>query len=312
MLPIAMIGGAAAYFICAKLPFPAQIRLGVLDAVSLVQPLLIFLMLFLTFCRVNVHDMRPCRWHLWLLLVQIASFVLLALATLFLPKTGSRVLVEAAMLCLICPTATAAAVVVRKLGGSAADVTTYTILINLSVALVVPLCVPMVHPQVGMTFWTSFLLIIGKVFPLLLFPFVGALLVRYLLPALHRKLIGYADLSFYLWAVALALAIAMTTRTIVHTDLSIGYQIGIAVVSLVCCAMQFLVGRKIGARYGEPITAGQALGQKNTVLAIWMGYMFFTPITSIAGGFYSVWHNLVNSYQLYEQRKAAEKEGKKQ
>ena len=34
-----------------------------------------------------------------------------------------------------------------------------------------------------------------------------------------------------------------------------------------------------------------------------MGFTFFTPITSIAGGFYSVWHNIVNSYQLYEKRK---------
>ncbi|MDD6943968.1 MAG: transporter, partial [Muribaculaceae bacterium] len=58
-------------------------------------------------------------------------------------------------------------------------------------------------------------------------------------------------------------------------------------------------GRKIGDRYNDTITAGQAFGQKNTVLAIWMGYTFFTPITSIVGGFYSIWHNIVNSYQLY-------------
>ena len=60
---------------------------------------------------------------------------------------------------------------------------------------------------------------------------------------------------------------------------------------------------QIGARYNDKITAGQSLGQKNTVLAIWMGYTFFTPITSIVGGFYSIWHNVINSYQLYEKKK---------
>ena len=84
-------------------------------------------------------------------------------------------------------------------------------------------------------------------------------------------------------------------------------QAGIALVSLVCCVLQFAVGKYVGSRYGDTVTAGQALGQKNTVLIIWISYTFFTPITSIAGGFYSVWHNLINSWQLYQQRKLDEK-----
>ena len=46
---------------------------------------------------------------------------------------------------------------------------------------------------------------------------------------------------------------------------------------------------------------GQSLGQKNTVFAIWMGYTFMEPIVSVAGGFYSIWHNLYNSWQLHRQ-----------
>lgn len=37
-----------------------------------------------------------------------------------------------------------------------------------------------------------------------------------------------------------------------------------------------------------------------------MGYTFFTPITAVAGGFYSIWHNVINSYQLYQHRKLEE------
>lgn len=154
----------------------------------------------------------------------------------------------------------------KKLGGSAEDVTTYTILINLFTAIVVPLFVPMVHPQAGQSFLMSVALIVGKVFPLLLLPFVCALLVRYLLPSLHHWLSNYFNLSFYIWAVALALAISVTTRTIIHAEMPIVYQIGVALISLICCALQFYFGKKIGRKYNDSITAGQALGQKNTVL----------------------------------------------
>lgn len=101
----------------------------------------------------------------------------------------------------------------------------------------------------------------------------------------------------------MALAIAVTVRYIVHSNLSLSTEIWIVAVSLLSCVAQFYIGRKIGMRYGDMITGGQSLGQKNTVLAIWMGYTFFTPITSVAGGFYSIWHNVINSYQLHEHNK---------
>ena len=134
-------------------------------------------------------------------------------------------------------------------------------------------------------------------------PFILAVILRYLMPKLHARIGQWHELAFYLWAVALTLAISMTVRSIVHSDYSFWYQFGLALISLVACALQFYWGKKIGKKYGQTISAGQSLGQKNTVLAIWMGYTFFTPVTAVVGGFYSVWHNTVNSYQLYQQRK---------
>ena len=94
----------------------------------------------------------------------------------------------------------------------------------------------------------------------------------------------------------------------------------IALVSLVCCMFQFAAGRFVGGQYKprrkgssaeadaellqrgkalRKVTAGQSLGQKNTVFAIWLGYTFMTPETAIVGGLYSIWHNVYNSWQLY-------------
>ena len=302
-LPISMLMGVVLYFVYVNIPFLAPTKPFVERMVGFIQPTLIFLMLFLTFCKVDVRDLKPCRWHAKLLLIQGLSFVVLALPLLLFPDMPGGVLLEGAMLCLICPTATAAAVVTRKLGGDAARLTSYTIEVNLLVALLVPLVVPMVHPQPDLSFMISFSMILGKVFPLLLCPFILAVILRYLVPKVHAKIGEFHELAFYLWAVALTLAIAMTVRSIVHSEYSFWYQGGLALISLITCALQFYFGKKIGRKYNDTISAGQALGQKNTVLAIWMGYTFFTPVTAVAAGFYSVWHNVVNSYQLYEQRK---------
>jgi len=59
-------------------------------------------------------------------------------------------------------------------------------------------------------------------------------------------------------------------------------------------------------RYGDAPAGGQSLGQKNTVLAVWMAQSFLDPISSIAPTAYIVWQNFVNSYQIYrhDQRKS--------
>ena len=307
-LIISILAGIFGYFIYVNIPFLDGTHALAYQAITIIQPLLIFTMLFITFCKVNPRHLRLCKWHLWLLLIQAGSFTLLALIQILLPENlNLRVILEGAMICMICPTATAGAVITRKLGGKVTHITTYTILINLVTALLIPLLVPFVHPNPDLNISTSAVLILGKVFPLLLLPFLSAILLRYLSPRLHFMFSHCQELSFYLWALALALATTVTTRSIVHSDVSVETQLWLVVISLICCGIQFYYGKRIGRHYGDSITAGQSLGQKNTVLAIWMGYTFFSPITSIVGGFYSIWHNLVNTYQLYQARKKNEK-----
>lgn len=298
-LVISILVGVLAYFVFIAIPFPPAVHHFANQTVSIVQPLLLFSMLFLTYCRINPHDLRLCRWHLWVLALQAGFFIALAIILIFLPAGDLRIILEGAMLCLICPTATAGAVITGRLGGNINNITTYTILINILVSILIPTFVPFVHPNPELGLVNSSLLILGKVFPLLLLPLISAFLLRFISPSLTEKFAKRSDLSFYLWAVALALAITVTTRSIMHADLKLSTELWLVVVSLISCALQFWLGRKIGDRYNDTITAGQAFGQKNTVLAIWMGYTFFTPITSIVGGFYSIWHNIVNSYQLY-------------
>ena len=305
-LIIGMIVGASLYLVYHAIPALHPAGPGLERIVKHVQPLLLFAMLFLSFVKIEPRQMRPHKWMLWLLLFQCVSFVALALVLAFCPRIPFYYGVEAAMLCLICPTATACAVVTGKLGGNMAGVVTYTVLINLAVAVLVPLLVPLIHPIAGLTFWQAFSTILAKVFPLLILPCLLAWLIRYLLPGLHAWLLKYAGMSFYIWAVSLTLAILMSTRAIVQNESGavVLWETGVA--SLLTCVLQFWLGRRIGRRYQCPISAGQALGQKNTVFGIWMGYTFLSPVVSVAGGFYSIWHNVYNTWQMYRKRKRDE------
>ena len=91
-LPIAMAMGVILYFVYVNIPFLAPTKPFVAHAIDIVQPVLIFLMLFLTFCKINVHDLKLCAWHWRLLLIQGASFLLLGLLLVIFPDFSARIL----------------------------------------------------------------------------------------------------------------------------------------------------------------------------------------------------------------------------
>ena len=305
-LPIAMITGVLSYIIYINIPALDHTHQLMSDVVSIAQPALIFCMLFLAFCKVHPRELRPHSWQLKLILTQILAFVVLAIPAIIWHDMPGRVIIESAMVCMICPTATAASVVTGRLHGNASCVVSYTCVINLCCAVIIPLVIPLLHDQEAAptdvsaftAFIDAFSAIIGRVFPLLMLPLLLAFAVRYMMPRLHRWFVKVSYTSFYLWAVALAIALAITTKAIHHSHETMTSYIGIALVSALSCIAQFYLGRVIGRRHGEPIAGAQSLGQKNTAFAIWMAYTFMTPVTALAGGFYAIWHNIINSYQL--------------
>lgn len=302
-LPVAMTIGALGYILYDACDFPAATRQFCGEAVAWIQPALLFAMMFLSSCKLSPKDLRWHRWHFKMLAVQVLAFVVLALAAVYFCERDCTVVLQAAMLCMICPTATASPVITAKLGGSTASITSYLILVNICVALIVPLFLPLVNPTAGISFFSAFLSILLKVFPLLLLPLLLAWMLRYFFPKLLQKILTLSDLAFYLWAVSLALAIAVTTRSLMQSKIAFFLVAAIMLVSMMACALQFYLGKKIGEPHGDKIAAGQSLGQKNTVFIIWLGYTFLDPVTSLAGGLYSIWHNVYNSYQLYRQAK---------
>ena len=149
----------------------------------------------------------------------------------------------------------------------------------------------------------SFTEILGRVAPMLVLPFVVAQTCRIAAPRVSDWVSRHGSLSFYAWLVGLAVIMARTTCFILDlTDADVKIEIALAVVALLVCITQFTLGRRLGRYYGDPAAGGQSLGQKNTILVVWISQTFLDPISSIAPTAYIVWQNLVNSYQMWRAR----------
>ena len=86
--------------------------------------------------------------------------------------------------------------------------------------------------------------------------------------------------------------------------------------------MQFFLGKVIGYHFPAPskgedyraevirddlptdmsfvskVTAGQAFGQKNTTLGVWMAQTYLCPLAALGPAAYIIWQNIFNSIQL--------------
>lgn len=303
MLPVAMVTGAALYLIYHFCPSLAPIGPTANRIASEGQRLVIAFLLFFQFIKTSPRDLHFRRWHLYAIMFQCFTFVGTAFMAINADSADIRILLECAMICLICPTASAAGVITERLGGRLSDTVTYLLIINVAATLLIPTVIPMVKPAADLGFWAYVLLLAGKIFPLLIVPCILAWVIRLFFKKLHARLVAFSSKSFYIWGIGLMLALMLSTKALVHSELSAGSIFCIVLVSMACTAVQFAAGRHFGRRdQQDKITSGQALGQKNTGFLIWLGYSYMTPVTSIAGGLYAIWQNLFNSWELYQRQ----------
>ena len=265
-----------------------------------ILPMFMFLILFVTFCKVDFHKLRLVVWHFWVSLFQLLFIgLIMGLILGFTMKGDSLILMEAILMCVICPCATAAAVVTKKLGGSLEQMTTYTFLSNFITVLLVPVCFPMIEKSADITFWAAFIKILHEVFMVLILPMFLAYIVKHYMHRLHKKIISVKDLSYYLWACSLMIVTGTTVKNIVNAETSLALLMAIAFLGLLMCVVQFAVGRFIGHYFDHTQEAGQALGQKNTAFAIWLSTAYLNPLSSVGPGCYILWQNIVNSVEIF-------------
>ena len=146
-------------------------------------------------------------------------------------------------------------------------------------------------------------MVFENVTTVLVVPLLLALLSRKFLPKWVDKVKSVKDLGFYMWCFNLTITMGETIRNILHAEVSGWILALLLIVPLIVCLISLPSVRlwaDIMMRASVPV---EALGQKNTIVGIWLTLTFLNPLAAVAPGAYVVWQNLVNGWQLWYKEK---------
>jgi BASS family bile acid:Na+ symporter len=262
-----------------------------------ITPFMLFLMLFFTFGSVDFKQIKLRKEYFLLVLYQVG----VSIGVYLIIRQYNEILAQGTMICILAPTAVAAVVMSSMLGANVASVTSYSLLINLVISIVAPIYFSIMEVPDIMPFWVSVGKISMKIFPLLIIPMVLVFIIKKLSKRLGNGLKKLSSLSFYLWVISAAIVMGNTMKFILLQDAKNYLLITLLIVSsLVLCIFQFVFGYYYGKKFKDELACTQYMGQKNTILAIWMAQTFLNPIASIAPAAYVLWQNFVNTYQLWK------------
>lgn len=284
VLPVAIVLGFLLHEVCA--------------AYRGVVPVLIFCILLLSFVAVDIRKLRPTLFDFGLIIYQVVMG--LGLYWIVMLLNGNKIIAEGVMMGALTPVAASSTVVACMLGADRQRVTTFALMGNLSMAMVLPIVFTLLgdHPEISLG--SSYLIMLAKIGSVLAVPFFLALFLQLWLPKVNQSLAKRTSWSYYIWAVALMMTLGQTIHYIIeegegHWDAIIW----LSALSMVFCAFQFWFGRKYGRRFNDVIGGAQMMGQKNSAMGIWMVNTFlFSPLSSVFMAFYSVWQNLWNAIQI--------------
>lgn len=247
--------------------------------------------------------MKPRTWHFILQGIRIVLSGLFVWLITLTSDADTKLVLEGVFICIICPTAAAAPVVTEKLGGSIGSLTIYTIIANVVTTIIIPLFFPMVEKSADMSFIFAVLMVLKNVTLVLVVPLALALISRKVIPSFTTCLAKKKNLGFYLWCINLSIVSGVTVRNILQSTVSGTSLVLLLVLPLFVTVAQFAIGKAVGRPFGDSISAGQALGQKNTVVGIWLTISFLNPLAAVAPGAYVLWQNMVNAWQLWYKEK---------
>jgi len=254
-------------------------------------PYAIMAMLWIAFL-----DIRPIGFRREHLLVLALNWgVGIAAWSVLMPF--DRQLAFAALLIGLTPTATAAPVVTGMLGGRVDFVAGSVLVTNVTAGLLFPVVLPWLLGS-DLTIQTAPFL--KQTVCIILGPLVVAQALRAAAPVWTQAILRFRHVSFYLWLAVLFLVSANASEFL-RNQWQHGMHLGqvgqIALVAVILCAINFWVGLKAGGK-GIPREVSQSLGQKNTLLTIWIAMTYVNPMVALGPTFYILCHNSYNAWQL--------------
>ena len=258
------------------------------------------LMLFLNILPVSFADLKPCREHFIVLLLNIAMGVIPYLLLKFLIP-GNEDFAQGAFFTGIAPTAVSAAVIVSLLNGKVGFAITGFIISSLGICLALLGLLPWVTGNLNINFFFS---VLNTLLTVIALPLICARITGKIFPKIVEYTAVLKKITLYLWSFTLFIVAAVARKNFEANSDSSAISIWILLaVSLVICALNFLLGY-LCARKDYRRDASQILGQKNTTFAIFLVLEYSSGSAPLCTIFYVLFHNLWNSAQLAWQRES--------
>lgn len=263
-----------------------------------------FLIVMLYFIYLPL-DVKSLRLHKSQFVLTGINIILGVAAWYLAGLSGDKALADAAFFAAITPTASAAPVIMKFLGGDVSYMITGFVVTNTLVSAALFFMLPLmitgeVNPAGFLHAAVNLVILIGS-------PAILAFITRKIYPASTEWAKKCGNLSFILWVILLCVISGSAMKFFYsHADISCTYYILIAGISLLICALNFTIGYFIGGKKFAR-EASQTLGQKNTTFTIVLASTFSSPLAAMGPTFYVLWHNLWNAFQLFMHDRKASK-----
>ncbi len=250
---------------------------------------LLMFMLFMSFLWIKVSLKIFSKKEVYFVL--LANLLIWALWYLLLYKFDSKLALIALMVWMT-PTATASPAVLRFLKWKVDFAISAVLVTNIVIAIIFPFIFKTIS-DIDISLWSLLI----QILTVILVPLLLAQLLQYTLPKKTEIILKYKNLSFYAWLLVCFVAVAKASNFIQNSDTNTSYIILIASVSAAICLISFKVWSLLGGKKLK-LETSQTLGQKNTMLTLWIAMTYFWPLIALGPITYLVWHNLYNAFKL--------------
>ena len=106
-LVVALCVGSLVYLLFSEIPVLEPIGDFMGPKLVALLPYVIFLILYVTFCKIQVKELRPRTWHFILQGIRVALSAICVALVAIAPSPGWKLIFEGMFICFICPTAAA-------------------------------------------------------------------------------------------------------------------------------------------------------------------------------------------------------------
>lgn len=266
-----------------------------IDDFKILLPIGIGLMLSITFVSLDTTRLKPQRMHLWLMLaLQVFALAFWGVTRML----GYPILAEGLYYCAAAPIASASPVIINLLRGDVEFSTTAMVMSQVVFSLVTPFLLPLVVHDPSLSYLEIARQVAEQIASILLAPALISLVLRRVYPPSIHWGAKLRDFSLGVWIFNLTLISAVGTTRVLNMGYSWGDMLPMVLGAALVCLTGFIGGYWLGYPKLKR-ECSQALGQKNTVLTLFIaGQSFATPLAYVAPVFYVFFHNMANAIQI--------------